>query len=64
MIEYIEQNGGKVVKAISNKVNYLINNDINSTSTKNTKAKQLGIKIISEENLLEMVNTKEKVRRL
>ena len=58
MIEYIEQNGGKVVKTISNKVNYLINNDINSTSTKNTKAKQLEIKIISEDNLLEMVNGK------
>ena len=40
-----------------NKVNYLINNDINSTSTKNTKAKELGIKIISEEDLLEMVNS-------
>lgn len=58
MIEYIEQNGGKVVKAISNKVNYLINNDINSTSTKNTKAKQLEIKIISEDNLLEMINNR------
>lgn len=57
LIEYIEQNGGKVVKAISNKVNYLINNDINSTSTKNAKAKELGIKIISEDNLLEMVNS-------
>ena len=64
MVEYIEQNGGKVVKAISNKVNYLINNDINSTSTKNTKAKELGIKIISEEDLLEMVNSNEKVRKL
>ena len=58
MIEYIAQNGGKVVKAISNKVNYLINNDINSTSTKNTKAKQLEIKIISEDNLLEMINNR------
>lgn len=58
MIEYIEQNGGKVVKVISNKVNYLINNDINSTSTKNTKAKQLEIKIISEDNLLEMINNR------
>lgn len=54
MIEFIEQNGGKVVKAISNNVNYLINNDVNSTSTKNKKAKELGIKIISEEQLLEM----------
>ena len=57
LIEYIEQNGGKVVKAISNKVNYLINNDINSTSTKNAKAKELDIKIISEDDLLKMVNS-------
>ena len=56
MIEYIEENGGKVVKAISNKVNYLINNDINSNSTKNIKAKELGIKIISEDDLIMMVN--------
>lgn len=55
MIEYIEQNGGKVVKAISNKVNYLINNDINSTSTKNKKAKELGVEIISEDSLLNMI---------
>lgn len=55
LIEYIENNGGKVLKAISNNVHYLINNDVNSTSTKNKKAKELGIAIISEENLLEMV---------
>ena len=55
MIEYIEQNGGKVVKAISNNVNYLINNDINSTSTKNQKAKELGVEIISEYSLLNMI---------
>lgn len=55
MIEYIEQNGGKVVKAISNNVNYLINNDINSTSTKNQKAKELGVEIISEDSLLNMI---------
>lgn len=55
MIEYIEKYGGKVVSAISNKVSYLINNDVNSTSTKNTKAKELGIKIISEEELMSMV---------
>lgn len=58
MIEYIEQNGGKVVKSISNKVNYLINNDITSTSTKNMKAKELGIEIISENDLLEMTMKK------
>ena len=55
MIECIEQNGGKVVKAISNNVNYLINNDINSTSTKNKKAKELGVEIISEDSLLNMI---------
>ena len=54
LIEYIENYGGKVIKAISNNVNYLINNDINSTSTKNIKAKELGIKIISEDDLIKM----------
>ena len=55
LVEYIESYGGKVVKAISNNVNYLINNDITSTSTKNTKAKELGIKIISENDLMSMI---------
>ena len=56
MIEFIEKNGGKVVSAISSNVNYLINNDVNSTSTKNKKAHELGIKIISENELLDMTN--------
>ena len=55
LVEYIESYGGKVVKAISNNVNYLINNDITSTSTKNTNAKELGIKIISENDLMSMI---------
>lgn len=55
LVEYIESYGGKVVKAISKNVNYLINNDITSTSTKNTKAKELGIKIISENDLMSMI---------
>lgn len=55
LVEYIESYGGKVVKTISNNVNYLINNDITSTSTKNTKAKELGIKIISENDLMSMI---------
>ncbi len=54
LVDYIENHGGKVVKAISNNVNYLINNDINSTSSKNKKAKELGINIISENELLNM----------
>lgn len=51
----IEAHGGKVVGSISSKTNYLINNDINSTSSKNQKAKSLGIPIISEEQFLEMI---------
>lgn len=55
LVEYIENNGGKVVKAISNNVSFLINNDITSTSTKNKKAKELNIPIISEEELIKMI---------
>lgn len=52
----IEAHGGKVVGSISSKTNYLINNDINSTSSKNQKAKSLGIPIISEDEFLSMLN--------
>lgn len=51
--EFIEARGGKVVGSISSKTNYLINNDIESTSSKNVSAKKLGIPILSEENFLE-----------
>lgn len=51
----IEAHGGKVVGSISSKVNYLINNDINSTSNKNQKAKSLNIPIISEDQFLAMI---------
>lgn len=54
MILYIEKYGGKVVKAISGNVTYLINNDVTSTSSKNKRAKELGIPIISEDELLKM----------
>ena len=46
----IESYGGKVVGSVSSKTDYLINNDINSTSSKNKKAKDLGVPIITEEN--------------
>jgi DNA ligase (NAD+) len=52
----IENNGGKVVSAISSKTNYLINNDINSTSSKNLSAKKLNIPILTEENFLKILN--------
>ena len=51
----IEKNGGKVVGSISGKTDYLINNDVNSTSSKNTSAKKLNIPIISEEDFLAML---------
>lgn len=48
----IENKGGKVVGSVSKNVNYLINNDSTSASAKNIKAKELGIKIITEEQYL------------
>ena len=51
----IEAHGGKVVGSVSSKVNYLINNDINSASSKNQKAKSLNVPIISEDQFLEMI---------
>ena len=56
LIEYIELNGGKVLKGISNNVNYLINNDITSMSSKNKKAKKLGISIITEDELIDLID--------
>ena len=54
--ELIESLGGKVTGSVTSKTNYLINNDITSTSTKNKKANELGIPIISEEMFLEMLD--------
>lgn len=53
--ERIESLGGKVTGSVSSHTNYLINNDIDSGSSKNKKAKDLGIPIISEEDFLKMV---------
>ena len=47
--------GGKVTSSVSSKTDYLVNNDIDSTSAKNLKAKELGIPIITEEQLQEMM---------
>ena len=54
LVEYIESFGGKTTSSVSANLSYLINNDINSTSSKNKTAKQLGIKIITEDELIEM----------
>lgn len=51
----IEELGGKTAGSVSKKTDYLINNDIASASSKNRKAKELGIPIITEEEFLEMI---------
>lgn len=53
--EKIESLGGKVVGSISSNTSFLINNDVNSTSSKNTKAKKLNIPIISEDDFIKMI---------
>ncbi|MBO5461536.1 MAG: NAD-dependent DNA ligase LigA [Ruminococcus sp.] len=53
--ELIESKGGKVTGSVTSKTNYLINNDVASTSSKNKKAKELGIPIITEEDFLKML---------
>lgn len=51
---YVESEGGKVTGSVSKKTNYLVNNDVESASSKNRKAKELGIPVISEEMFIEM----------
>ncbi len=51
----IEAKGGKVTGSVSSKTDYLINNNAESASSKNKKAKELGIPIISEEEFLSMI---------
>ena len=53
--ELIEKKGGKVTGTVTKKTNYLINNDTESSSSKNKKARELEIPIISEETFLEML---------
>ena len=55
LISAIEARGGKVSGSVSAKTSYLINNDIHSSSSKNQKAKQLNIPIISEEDFVKMI---------
>lgn len=51
----IEELGGKATGSVTKKTSYLINNDVESTSGKNKKAKELGVPIISEDEFLEMI---------
>ena len=57
LVNIIEQLGGKVSGSVSSKTNYLINNDVTSTSGKNKKAKDLGIPIISENQFVQMITS-------
>ena len=52
--ELIEKRGGKVTGSVTSKTNYLINNDVTSSSSKNKKARELGVKILSEEEFLQL----------
>ena len=52
--EFIADRGGKVTGSVSAKTDYLINNDVTSTSSKNKKAAQLGIPILSEEDFIKL----------
>lgn len=51
----IESKGGKVTGSVTSKTDYLINNDVTSSSSKNKKAKDLGIPIISEDDFIKML---------
>ncbi|MEG0918866.1 MAG: NAD-dependent DNA ligase LigA [Anaerovoracaceae bacterium] len=54
--EEIEKRGGKVSGSVSSKTHYLINNDVESSSSKNKKAKELGVPIITEEAAMKMMD--------
>lgn len=53
--EQIENRNGKVAGSVSAKTDYLINNDVTSNSSKNKKAKELGVSIISEEDAMKLL---------
>ncbi len=55
----IEKRGGKATGSVTAKTSYLINNDVTSNSSKNKKAKELGIPIISELDFLNMLGGNE-----
>lgn len=55
LVKVIEDNGGKTATSVSKNTNYLINNDVMSNSSKNKKAKELGVKIISEDDFIKMI---------
>ena len=55
MKDLIEKLGGKVTGSVTGKTSYLINNDVTSSSSKNKKAKELGVPIISEDDFNKLI---------
>lgn len=55
LVSVIEANGGRYVTGVTSKTDYLINNDVTSTTGKNKKAKDLGKPIISEQDFMKMI---------
>ena len=55
LVKVIEDNGGKSASSVSKNTTYLINNDVTSNSTKNKKAKELGVQIISEDDFAKLI---------
>ena len=53
--EKIEALGGKVTGSVTGKTSYLVNNDVNSSSSKNRKARELGVPILSEEEMIRLL---------
>ncbi len=60
---YVESEGGKVAGSVSKKTGYLVNNDTESASSKNRKAKELGIPIISEDRFLELFGSRKEEKQ-
>ena len=59
----IEKLGGTVASRVTSKTNFLVNNDVDSASGKNKKAKELGVQIISETELISMMREEGECRR-
>ena len=55
-LEFAREHGYESKSGVSKGLTYLVNNDINSNSSKNRKAKELGIKIIDEESFMKLLN--------
>ena len=55
-LEFAKEHGYESKAGVSKGLTYLVNNDINSNSSKNRKAKELGIKILSEDDFMKLVN--------